>query len=140
MSVGVGSGAQRSGPPGLEGGEKTVLALLVRRHREELRQPSQIVSPPRSQAWGQKLLTQVHGSLAGKWQWVIGICKWYGHTVCFNNQDPKRRSLIRWRERNRRPRSLLLEPEERCSAQGTGTSGAEALGEFVSPSQMPRDL
>lgn len=42
MSVGVGSGAQRSGPPGLEGGEKTVLALLVRRHREELRQPSQI--------------------------------------------------------------------------------------------------
>lgn len=33
------------------------------------------------------------GSLVGKWQWVIGICKWHGQTGYFNNQDLEEKEL-----------------------------------------------
>lgn len=45
-------------------------------------------------SWPDTLERRYMGSLAGKWQRVIGICKWHGQTGCFNNQDPKRKSLI----------------------------------------------
>lgn len=116
--------------------------LLVCRHGE---QSLPTVSGPPAQAGSgpDALESRYTGSLAGKWQWVIGICKWHGQTGCFNNQDPERRSLIWWRERNRLPREPItgargwvLSLENPQSEHGE----AETLGELVSTSEMLSDL
>lgn len=83
------------------------------------------------------------GSLAGKWQRVIGICKWHGQTGCFNNQDLKRKSLIWWRGRNRLPREPITGARGwMLSLAGDPQSGGRAagtLGGCASASKMPSD-
>lgn len=84
------------------------------------------------------------GSLAGKWQRVIGICKWHGQTGCFNNQDLKRKSLIWWRGRNRLPREPITGARgwmlSLAGAPQSGGREAGTLGGCASASKMPSDL